>query len=67
MPKAGGKWNVYEITARGDRLIIVLNGVQTVDVRDGKHASGVIALQHGADAVGNTAVVKFRKVQIRPL
>ncbi|MGB7541735.1 MAG: DUF1080 domain-containing protein [Burkholderiales bacterium] len=67
MPKAGGKWNVYEITAKGDRLIVVLNGVQTVDVRDSKHASGVIALQHGADAVKNTAVVKFRKVQIRPL
>jgi len=67
MPKAGGKWNVYEITAKGDRLIVVLNGVQTVDVRDGKHASGAIALQHGADSVKNTAVVKFRKVQIRPL
>jgi hypothetical protein len=67
MPKAGGKWNVYEITARGDRLIVVLNGVQTADVRDGKHPSGVIALQHGADGVGNTGVVKFRKVQIKPL
>ncbi len=67
MPKAGGKWNVYEITAKGDRLVVVLNGVQTVDVRDSKHASGVIALQHGADAVKNTGVVKFRKVQIRPL
>ena len=67
MPKAGGKWNVYEITARGDRLTVVLNGVQTADVRDGKHPSGVIALQHGTDGVGNTGVVKFRKVQIRPL
>ena len=67
MPKAGGKWNVYEITARGDRLTVVLNGVQTADVRDGKHPSGVIALQHGADGVGNTGVVKFRKVQIKPL
>jgi phosphotransferase system IIB component len=67
MPKAGGKWNVYEITAQGNRLIVVLNGVQTVDVQDSKHSSGVIALQHGADAVNNTGVVKFRKVQIRPL
>jgi hypothetical protein len=67
MPKAGGKWNTYEITARGDHLVVVLNGAQTVDVHDGKHASGVIALQHGADGVGNTGVVKFRKVQIRQL
>jgi hypothetical protein len=67
MPKAGGRWNVYEITAQGSRIIVILNGVQTVDVQDGKHARGVIALQHGADAVKNTAVVKFRKVQIKPL
>jgi hypothetical protein len=67
MPKAGGKWNTYEITAQGDHLVVVLNGEKTVDVHDGKHASGVIGLQHGADAVKNTGVVKFRKVQIRPL
>ena len=67
MPKAGGHWNTYEITAKGDHLIVVLNGVQTVDAYDGKHTTGIIALQHGADGVGNTAVVKFRKVQIREL
>jgi hypothetical protein len=67
MPKAGGKWNVYEITAKGDHMIVVLNGQQTVDVHDSKHASGVIALQHGADAIKNRGVVKFRKVQIKPL
>jgi 3-keto-disaccharide hydrolase len=65
--KAGGKWNVYEITAKGDRMTVVLNGVQTADARDAKHPGGVIALQHGEDSVKNTAVVKFRKVQIRPL
>jgi 3-keto-disaccharide hydrolase len=67
MPKAGGKWNVYEITAQGDRMIIVLNGVQTADVRDSKHGGGVLALQHGEDGVGNTGLVKFRKVEIRSL
>jgi len=65
--KAGGKWNVYEITAKGDRLTVVLNGVQTADVRDTKHMGGVLALQHGEDSVKNTGVVKFRKVQLRPL
>ena len=59
--KAAGKWNTYEITARGPEMIVVLNGVRTVEVRDSKHASGPIALQYGA------GVVKFRKVEIRPL
>ena len=61
MPKAGGKWNTYEITAQGDRLVLMLNGVKTVDVRDAKLASGPIALQWGR------GVVKFRKVQIKAL
>jgi hypothetical protein len=61
MPKAGGKWNTYEITAKGSRLTVVLNGVQTVDVQDSQHASGPIALQYGA------GVVKFRRVEIKPL
>lgn len=61
MPKAGGKWNTYEITAQGDRLVLVLNGVTTVDVRDARLASGPFALQWGR------GVVKFRKVQIKAL
>jgi hypothetical protein len=61
-PKAGGKWNVMEISARGDRLTVVLNGQQTVDVvATRKHMSGPIALQWGR------GVIKFRKVQIREL
>jgi hypothetical protein len=61
MPKAGGKWNTYEITAQGDHLVLVLNGTKTVDVRDAKLASGPIALQWGR------GIVKFRKVQIKAL
>jgi hypothetical protein len=61
MPKAGGKWNTYEITAKGDHLVVVLNGAKTVELKDNKFASGPIALQHGA------GVIKFRKVQIKPL
>ena len=26
MPKAGGKWNTFEITAKGRHLVVVLNG-----------------------------------------
>jgi hypothetical protein len=68
MPKAGGKWNVYEITAKGSQLTVVLNGVQTVNVQDGKHAQGPFALQFGNranDAPGGA--IKWRKVQIKPL
>ena len=61
MLKAGGKWNIYEITARGPRLVVVLNGVKTVDVEDSKLASGPIALQWGQ------GTIKFRKVEIQPL
>ena len=67
MPKAGGKWNTYDITAKGDRLIVVFNGVQTVDVRDAKLASGVIALQYAPGVVKDKGVIKWRKVEIRPL
>jgi len=61
MPKAGGKWNTYEITAKGSRLIVVLNGTQTADMQDSELAGGPIGLQWGR------GVVKFRKVQIKPL
>jgi hypothetical protein len=61
MPKAGGQWNTFEITAKGPQLTVVLNGTQTVDIEDSKFASGPVALQYGS------GVVKFRKVEIRPL
>src|SRR5205823_137573 len=49
MPKAGDKWNVIEIIAKGDSFTIVLNGQKTVDgARDAKHRTGRIALQHDA-------------------
>ncbi|HZR86920.1 MAG TPA: DUF1080 domain-containing protein [Bradyrhizobium sp.] len=61
MPKAAGKWNTYEITAKGPHLTVVLNGQKTADVDDSKHSSGHFALQYGS------GTVKFRKVEIRPL
>jgi hypothetical protein len=67
MPKAGGKWNTYEITAKGDHLTAVLNGVKTADGEDGKHKSGHIALQYGTTKVEDAGIVKFRKVEIKPL
>jgi hypothetical protein len=61
MPKAGGKWNTFEITAKGRHLVVVLNGQKTVDYRNGLFAEGPITLQHSA------GVIKFRKVAIKPL
>lgn len=61
MSKAGGKWNTYEITAKGNRLVLVLNGEKTVDVEDSKLASGPIALQWGR------GTIKWRKVEIKAL
>jgi hypothetical protein len=61
MPKAGGRWNTYEITADGPRLTLKLNGDTTVDIEDTKLAEGFLALQWG----GGT--VKFRKLEIKRL
>src|SRR3989441_10120531 len=61
MPKAGGKWNIYEITAKGPHLVVTLNGARTVDVLDHKLSRGPIALQYGA------GVGKFRRAEIKPL
>jgi hypothetical protein len=62
MPKAAGKWNTYDITAKGDHLVVIFNGQKTVDVNDKQLLdAGPIALQYGS---GN---LKWRLVQIRPL
>ena len=61
MLKAGGKWNTYDIVAQGTHFTVTLNGTKTVDATDSKHDRGPIALQYAA------GVVKFRKVEIKPL
>jgi hypothetical protein len=62
MPKVGGKWNTYEITAKGRQITVVLNGKQTAQLRENEvFAEGPFALQHGA------GTIKFRKVAIKPL
>jgi hypothetical protein len=61
MPKAAGKWNTYEVTAKGRDITVVLNGQTTAKLRNGMFDEGPIALQHGAGAI------KIRKVEIKPL
>jgi hypothetical protein len=67
--KAGGKWNTYEITAKGSQLTVVLNGTQTATLNHSQFAQGPIALQFGnrppkGDPGG---AIKWRKVQIKEL
>jgi len=66
--KAGGRWNVMEITANGQQLTVWLNGVMTVNVKDGRFPEGPFALQYGAGVNGAMGgPIKWRKVQVRSL
>ena len=57
-PTVGDKWNVYRITAYGDRLKVELNNEVTADVMDSELSEGPIGLQWGAGEL------RFRKVEI---
>jgi len=62
VPKAAGKWNTFEITANSSHFKVVMNGEVTVaDGQDSKFSEGPIALQSAG------GIVKFRKLQIKPL
>ena len=62
MPKAGGQWNSYDITFKGDRMVVYLNGEKTVETRDSRLiAAGPIALQY------DKGVVRFRNLRIKAL
>lgn len=68
MPKVGGKWNIFEITAKGAHLTVVLNGSKTVDIEHAQFSEGPISLQFGnGDKGAPGGPIKWRKVQIKPL
>jgi len=60
-------WNQYTVTAQGDRIILELNGIRTVDYVEkepGIDRTGIIALQvHG----GPPMEVHFKDIRIREL
>jgi hypothetical protein len=56
------KWNKYEVTAKGDHFIVVLNGKTILDAHDNKHASGVIGFQCQKDNA-----IEFRNIRVRRL
>jgi Domain of Unknown Function (DUF1080) len=69
-----GQWNSFEITMRGDRLTVVLNGVTVIESArlPGVPARGRIALQHHGDWKDGAwtsppALVQFRNIAVREL
>jgi len=66
--KAGGRWNTFEISAKGPQLTVKFNGVETVNIRNDKHSSGPFALQYATGVKGAVGgPIKWRRVQIKPL
>lgn len=69
-----GEWNSYEITVKGSRLTVVLNGERVIENAElpGLPARGRIALQHhGGKKDGKwaspPALVQFRRISIKEL
>ena len=69
-----GQWNEFEITVRGSRLTVVLNGQRVIDNADlpGIPSSGPIALQHHGSKKGGVwvsppSLVQFRNISIAEL
>jgi hypothetical protein len=69
-----GQWNTFEITMRGDRLTVVLNGIEVITNAQlpGVAPRGPIALQHHGskrDGVwtGSPSLVQFRNISIKEL
>lgn len=69
-----GQWNTFEITVRGERLNVVLNGKTVIDnaLLPGMPARGPIGLQHHGgkrDGEWNSppSLVQFRNISIKEL
>jgi hypothetical protein len=61
MPKAGEKWNTFEITVKGRDITVLLDGKETAKLRNGMFDQGPIVVQHAA------GTIKVRKVQVKEL
>ena len=60
--KAGGKWNTFEIYAKGAEIRVRMNGVTTAHIKDAKNTGeGRIGLQF------NGGPIKVRKLVVREL
>jgi 3-keto-disaccharide hydrolase len=60
-----GDWNDFEITAKGDHVLIKINGTTVIDRTDSKFdKSGIIALQLHA---GPPMEVRYKDIEIKSL
>lgn len=57
-----GKWTSFDVTVKGDKLTVVVDGKRVVDAKDSKYKRGVIALQYDGDGV-----LRVRNIRLRPL
>ena len=69
-----GQWNAFEITMKGDRLTVVLNGQTVIDNAQlpGVPARGPLALQHHGSMqdgkwTGPPALVQFKNLYVKEL
>ncbi len=74
--KPRGEWNAFEITMKGDRLTVVLNGEEVISKAElpGVKPEAPIALQHHGDFDAKTgkwtappSLVQFRNIRIKEL
>jgi uncharacterized protein YceK len=59
--KAGGRWNTFEIYAKGTEITVKLNGVVTVSTQTAKTHEGRIGIQF------NGGPIKVRKLLVKEL
>ena len=59
--KAGGRWNTFEVYAKGDQITVKMNGDVTVSTRANTSSQGRIGLQY------NAGPIKVRKLLVREL
>jgi hypothetical protein len=69
-----GQWNTFEITMRGARLTVVLNGEEVISQAElpGVAARGPLALQHHGEKkngvwVAPPSLVQFRNISVKEL
>jgi hypothetical protein len=59
--KAGGRWNTYEIEAKGPHITVKLNGVVTTHAVDDRFKEGRLGIQY------NGGPIKVRKLRVKEL
>ena len=60
--KAAGRWNTFEVVAKGTQITVKMNGVTTARIRDARNTgAGRIGLQF------NGGPIKFRALRVREL